>query len=203
MPIRVALAAVVVVLLVPAPAFGSLADEQSQGQTLAAQLQSGAKSCGDLSATDFDHVGEYVMGRALGSVGAHQAMDSRMRLYMGEQGAERMHQLMGERFAGCGSGASSGRGAVIGPGMMAGYSGNDGWGSMMSSADWSWMAGNAWRGMSRQDWQRLQRRWMGTSGSMGGHHGWSTAAVAGVILAAILAAAFVLIRRPGRRVRAL
>lgn len=119
MPIRVALAFVVLGLLAPAPAFASPADEQSQGRTLVVQLQSGAKSCGDLSATDFEHVGEYVMGRALGSTSAHEAMNNRMRQYMGEQGEERMHQLMGERFTGCASGGA----AVMGPGMMGGYPG--------------------------------------------------------------------------------
>jgi hypothetical protein len=197
MPLRVALSLVVLALLSPAPALASLADEQSQGRTLVSQLRSGAKSCGDLSATDFEHVGEYVMGRALGSTSAHEAMNTRMRQYMGEQGEERMHQLMGERFTGC----ASGGGAVMGPGMMGGYSGNGGWGSMMSSGDWSWMAGNAWRGMSRQDWQRLQRRWMGSSGMSGGHHGWSTAAVVVVVGAIFLTAfaVFALIRRPVRR----
>ena len=162
MPIRIALAFVVLVLLAPAPAFASLADEQSQGRTLVAQLQSGAKSCGDLTTTDFEHVGEYVMGRALGSTSAHEAMNTRMRQYMGQQGEERMHQLMGERFTGCASGGS----AVMGPGMMGGYSGNGG-ASMMS----------------------------------GGHHGWSTAAVA-IALGAIFLTAFAviaLIRRPVRR----
>ena len=185
MPLRVALLSLVLLLLAPATALASLEDEQSQGRALTAELRSGAKTCGDLSADDFEHIGEYVMGRALGSTSTHQAMNDRMRQFMGDQGEERMHQLMGERYAGC-----TRAGAAIGPGMMRGSSGEAGWGSMMSSGDWSWMAGSAWRGMTRQDWQRVQRQWMGAGISARGHHGWRSAAIVALVLGVILLTAF-------------
>jgi hypothetical protein len=88
------------------------------------------------------------MGRVLGSTSAHQAMNDRMRLMIGEQGEQPMHQLMGARFAGCStSGAIGGNGSMMGPGMMGGNNGNGGWGAMMGSSDWSWMMGSAWRNM--------------------------------------------------------
>lgn len=202
MRIRVALASFALLLLAPSVAFASLADEQRQGQALAAQLQSGAKSCSDLSAEDFDHIGEYVMGRFLGSTVAHQAMNDRMRLMLGAQAEGRMHQLMGARFAGCATstGAANGYGSMMGQGMMGGNYGNGDWGAMMRSGDWNWMMGGNWRNMSRQDWQRLQRQWLGTSAT--DHHAWSGWAIAGASVGAVLLAALAIValaRRPFRR----
>ena len=88
-------------LLIPAAASASLADEQTQGQNLIAQLQAGTKTCSALSAGDLDHIGEYVMFRALGSTILHQAIDDGMRAMLDEQGETRMHQLLGARYAGC------------------------------------------------------------------------------------------------------
>jgi hypothetical protein len=85
-----------------------LADEQRQGDELVAQLQAAARSCSDLSAADFDCIGEYVMGRALGSVSAHQVMNGRMRLMLGQGGEQRMHELTGRRFTGCANGSAAG-----------------------------------------------------------------------------------------------
>jgi hypothetical protein len=188
-----------VLLIAPGAAFASLTGEQSQGSDLAAQLQSGAKTCDDLSADDLEHIGEYVMGRALGSTAAHDAMKERMRVMMGQQGEERMHQVMGARYTACASGSAASGGAVMGPGMMGGYAGNDRWGSMMRSGDWSWMMGGTWHTMSRQDWQRVQHQWLGTSAATSSHHGWSPwaiiAAVVGAVMLAGLASAAVARRR--------
>ncbi len=203
MRIRVALVSLALILLVPSAALASLADEQRQGQALAAQLQSGAKSCNELSAEDFDHIGEYVMGHFLGSIAAHEAMNERMRLMMGDQAEGRMHQLMGARFAGCAVPGSAGGsyGPMMGQGMMGGSYGNGGWGSMMGSHDWSWMMGGAWRNMSRQDWQRLELQLLGTTRIS--HHGMSGWAIAAIALATVLLIAALAIlavrRRPFRR----
>lgn len=210
MPFRVLLALLALLVLAPAAASASLADEQRQGSYLAAELRSGSKTCDELSRKDFDHLGEYVMGRLLGSTNAHQAMNERMRLMMGERAEERMHEFMGQRFAGCydhstSSGASGmgpgmmGRGGM-GPGMMGGYYGAGGWGAMMRSGDWNWMMGRNWRNMSRQDWQRLQRQWLGTRASNDG--GWSAWAIIAATLAAVALAGLAIlaiIRRPFRR----
>jgi len=142
------------------------------------------------------------MGRAFGSTAAHEAMNERMRVMMGRQGEERMHQVMGARYTACASGTTASGGTAIGPGMMGGYTGNDRWGSMTRSADWNWMMGGTWRTMSRQDWQRLQHRGLGTSATTSGHQGWSPwaiiAAVVGAVFLAGLASVAVARRRPGR-----
>jgi hypothetical protein len=184
----------VVALAVPAAAAASLVDEQRQGRSVVAQLQSGAKRCADLSGDDYEHVGEYVMGRALGSQRAHEAMNDRMRAMLGAQGEARMHAAMGRRFTGCTTNAVG----VMGPEMMS----RAGWGAMMRSGDWSWMMGGTWRTMSRQDWQRLQRQWMGASAASSGHGGWSPWAIAAVALGAALLAALAVVavmRRPPAR----
>lgn len=194
MRIGIALASLALLLLAPAVARGSLADELRQGQQLAAQLQSGAKRCSDVSAEDFDHIGEYVMGRAVGSPSLHQAMNGRMSLMMGEQADSRVHELLGANFAGCrapaGTGRGYGDGGMTGPGMMGGVSG--GWGVMMSSGAWSWMMNGAWRNMTRAEWRELERRLLGTNRSSD-HHGWSTLAIVAITTATTLLAAAIVI----------
>jgi hypothetical protein len=91
MRIRISVLLTAIFLAIPAVAHASLADEQRQGQQLIGQLQAGTKTCRDLSADDFDHIGEYAMYRALGSTSLHQAMNDRMTQMMGEQGESRMH----------------------------------------------------------------------------------------------------------------
>lgn len=204
MRIRIALLAAFAMLALPATAFASLAGEQRQGQALIAQLRAGTKTCGDLSADDFDHIGEYVMFRALGSTSRHQAMNDRMTAGLGEQGESRMHQLMGERYTGCGGGSSrrAGYGGMMGAGMMGGYLGSGGLGAMMASGDWSWMMAGAWQHMTRQDWQRLQQRMLGQSASADDKGGWSAPAIIAVTLGGVLLVAvvtFVVLRRPFRR----
>ncbi len=66
MRIRVALLALSMLLLIPAAAQASLADEQRQGGDLIAQLQAGTKNCRHLSADDFDDIGEYMMAARRG-----------------------------------------------------------------------------------------------------------------------------------------
>ncbi|HET6865093.1 MAG TPA: hypothetical protein VFH80_04185 [Solirubrobacteraceae bacterium] len=203
MRVRLVLLTVSILLLAPASAFASLADEQRQGQQLVARLHAGTKTCGQLSGDDFDHIGEYVMFRALGSTSLHQAMNDRMTAMMGEQGESRMHQLLGLRYAGCSnSSASAGSGGMMGQGMMGGgHYGTGGWGAMMSSGDWSWMASGGWRNMTRQDWQHLRQRLLGTNASATSG-GWSPAAIVALTIGAVLLvglAIFLLARRPFRR----
>jgi hypothetical protein len=191
-------------LAIPAAARASLADEQRQGQELITQLQAGTKTCGDLSADDFDHIGEYVMYRAVGSTSLHQAMNDRMTAMMGEPGESRMHQLLGQRYTGCSTSASgtAGYGSMMAPGMMGGSYGPGGFSGMMGSGGWSWMVGGAWQNMTRQDWQHLQQRLLGTNASAASHDGWSPLAIIAIALGAVLLVAlavFVVLRHPFRR----
>lgn len=209
MRIRLVFLAISMLLLIPAAAHASLAGEQRQGQDLVTQLQANMKTCRDLSADDFDHIGEYVMGRALGSTAAHQAMNERMTLMMGSQAEGRMHELLGARYVNCAPPAGAGTTnsnsygyGGMGPGMMSGsYNGRGGWGPMMSSGDWSWMMGGTWQNLNRQDWQRLQHQLLGTNTNNNNTtNGWMVAAIA---LAALLLGASIAIlavrRRPVRR----
>lgn len=175
MALRVTVLAVVLLALMPVTASASLAGEQQQGRTLLQQLQSGAKSCDDLSDEDLDHIGEYVMWRAVGSTRTHEALNARMTAMMGDQAERGMHEAMGARAAGCSTSAAAG------PGMMMGASGS------------SWMMGGAWRHMSQQDWQQLHRQWLGSGGMM--HHGggWGTWAVVAAVLVALLVGAAVML----------
>jgi hypothetical protein len=119
MRVHVALLALCLVLSVPAAARASVASGQQQGQDLIAQLQARTKACADLSADDFDHIGEYVMGQALGSTSLHQAVNDRMRLMLGQQGETRMHELMGQRYAGY-TRETTGYGGMMGGASMMG-----------------------------------------------------------------------------------
>ena len=201
MQFRIAFFCLALALILPSAALGALSGEQAQGSALATKLASGSKTCADLSNADLEHIGEYAMGRALGSTALHQAMNDRMQLMLGDKGETRMHQLMGSRFAGCGSASAYG---AMGPGMMGAYSG--GAAGMMSSGDWRWMRGDTWRHMSQADWRSVENQLAGTSMMSGGHHGWGSwwivvLAVAGVVLAAVAVA--LLVRRacapPGAR----
>jgi hypothetical protein len=127
------------------------------------------------------------MSRVLGSTTLHQAMNDRMRLMIGAQGEQRMHQVMGQRVAGCTT-SSTGGGAVMGPGMM-------------SSSGYGWMMNGSWRTMTRPDWQHVQQQWLGTATTTG-HHGRSAWAMIAVMLGGALLvalAALAVIRRPFRR----
>ncbi len=173
---RVLLALVLAVLIVPSSAHASVADEQQQGQQLAEQVQSGQRPCRSLSPTDLDHIGEFVMGRMVGSTSAHQAMNQRMTQVLGEQTESRMHQALGARFVGCAAGTAgkNGRTAPYGPGSMMGNGGMMGNGPMMGS-------GPAWRGRDQREWGAMMRsgRWdsMMSSGAwpqmMGPSSDWS------------------------------
>jgi hypothetical protein len=203
MRLRLAFLTIALVLLIPAAASASLADEQTQGQNLIGQLNAGTTTCSALSAADLDHIGEYVMVRALGSTTLHQAMNDRMRAMLGEQGETRMHELLGARYVGCSThtgGIAGGAGMMGGSGMMGGYAGNGGIGAMMSSREWSWMMGGAWQHMTRQDWQRRRQQLLGPgAGTMmnNGSIAIIAACLGGIILVAL--AILAIIHRPFRR----
>lgn len=138
-----ALAAVLVAAALAAPALG--ATEAQQGGQLLQRLQSGATTCKSLSTTDFDHVGEYVMERMLGSAGTHEAMNRQMSAMMGASGETQAHVYMGQRFAGCAtSKAPTAFGAMMGmmgAGMMGSAYGGSGSSSMMGGGSYYGTAG--------------------------------------------------------------
>jgi hypothetical protein len=90
----------VLALVLAAPGWASVASEQQQGAQILHAIQAGKLARTGLSNTQYERVGEYLMGRALGSNQAFQAMDSRMDAAMGQAAADRMYTYLGERYVG-------------------------------------------------------------------------------------------------------
>jgi hypothetical protein len=112
-------AVVAAALIFPTAALGGLSRDVQQGQRLAESVRSGQQHCSDLSAEDFELIGEYAMERFLGNPHAHAAMNRHMSLMMGGRGEERMHMALGYRYSRCPGGPASGWVGRIG-GMMSG-----------------------------------------------------------------------------------
>lgn len=105
----------------------------ARGADLLSALERGETECSDLDGEDYAAIGELAMGRMVGSPQAHEAMDELIARMMGESGLTRMHDVMGQRFAGCGqSGLPSGFGQMMGVmGVMGGGYGGLGPAGMM------------------------------------------------------------------------
>lgn len=86
-----------------APALAADSDG-AQGGRILRSIEGGQRNCGDLKTADFEQVGEYVMGRMIGSVPAHQSMNETMRTMVGPSGERSMHVALGQRFTDCGQG---------------------------------------------------------------------------------------------------
>jgi hypothetical protein len=176
-------------------AFASLSDEVNAGQAFAARVDAGTATCESLSAADFEHLGEYVMERTVGSRSTHQAMNARMDAIMGAENSDRMHQAIGRQYAGC---STTGTGMMGSTGMMGG---TGGWGAMMG-ANYAWMRTGAWQHMTPADWQRAGSYMMGHGWMIGdGGSGWSTRAFIAAVLGALALgglAVYALLRRQRR-----
>jgi hypothetical protein len=192
---RTLLLVVIVFVALTSPAFAALGDEVAAGGVIANQVRAGTADCAKLSDADFEHLGEYVMEQLVGSRPAHEAMNQRMAAMMGIAGEERMHQLMGRRYAGCASGAAGVPG-MMGGRMMGGagpMAAGIGGPAMMTSADLSWMRNGSWRHMNLTQWRNTMN---------GAGHGWGVGEVLAVVFGTLLLAgltAFLVVRRPWRR----
>lgn len=117
--------------LVPAGLASATPHEERQGSLILKELEGGALKCSDASASDFELVGEYAMGRMFGSPARHEAMNQMMSRMLGARGEEGVHEAMGRRFSGCGGGQLPPgfvpmMGAVNAMGMMGGGPGRGG-----------------------------------------------------------------------------
>jgi hypothetical protein len=115
------------------------------------------RSCSDLSAGDFELIGEHAMGRYLGSGSAHQAMNTHMTAMMGSVREERMHQGLGS----AGDGNVSVLGAVLialGAGPSAAPSSLPGRDSAGQIAD-SWTLAGQHRAASARPQREELRGW--------------------------------------------
>jgi putative membrane protein len=186
-PRHILLLSVGLVFALAGTAFGSVASEQKDGARALRAFKSAGKQCASLDQADFEHIGEYVMGRGLRSLRAHEQMNSLMESMMGESAADQMHVVMGRRATGCGNAVAPGSyrnmlgmmGLMGGLGVTRGRSGGNGLGSMMGSG------------------RRASGSMMGGSGSDGDSNGVWIAIVAALGVITALAVAALLLSRRG------
>lgn len=119
------IAAMVSLASLVAASAGATETVENRGAALLQAVEGGQRSCTDLTAADFEAIGEFTMGRMLGSPQAHESMDRLAIRMMGPGGLERMHQVMGQRFAACGQPAFPGGFAQM-MAMMPGMGGTIG-----------------------------------------------------------------------------
>ncbi|HVW46631.1 MAG TPA: hypothetical protein VHA76_06240 [Solirubrobacterales bacterium] len=95
------LLALLAALALPAVAAADLTRAEHDGGRIAQRVRTGETSCAELSAGEAELVGEYAMGRYLGTTARHAAMNRHMVAVMGDPAERRMHVALGERYAGC------------------------------------------------------------------------------------------------------
>jgi hypothetical protein len=175
--IAVAGVSIALVLLATVPA-GAAVSPGRGGAALLAQTQSGHTTCSKLSSSDLVLMGEYDMGRIMGSTAAQSAMDAQMRAISAARGEQSAYRFMGERLGGC----ATGNGPVA-FGTMMGMMGT----SMMS-------AGHGSAHPASGDGSSM----MGGYGSS--HGGTGAGVIAAIVLGSLLLALIVfLVRRRTRR----
>jgi hypothetical protein len=94
----------IALMLVSAAPAWSAASGQQQGAALLAQIQNGQTSCSKLSASNLELMGEYDMGRIMGSTAAYNAMNAQMQTITGASGEQLAYRFMGELLGGCATG---------------------------------------------------------------------------------------------------
>jgi hypothetical protein len=170
--------AFVLALTLAAPAWASVASEQREGAQILGKLHAGQLEQMSLSSSQYQQLGEYLMGQALGSTSAHERMNSLMGQTMGSTAVNDMHAYLGERYLGKSARISSRYASMYGLiGMMARFRGSS-LANMMSGYldDQSQSAGSDMMGY-------------GTVSSANSNGGWPTGAlVATALLAALLLA---------------
>lgn len=179
----VVLLTLAIVALTATPALASTAQEEQQGSQILGELERGKLECSAASADDFELVGDYAMGRMLGSTSGHEAMDEMMTRMLGADGERQAHIAMGRRYAGCGGGQ-----------LPAGF------GQMMSAINGMGMMGAGSRGGGTYGEPGSMMDGNGREGNYDGDHsdGPSAAATVG-IMAVLIGAVAVAVLWLGRR----
>ena len=119
--------ALVLGLTLAAPALAdSVATEQAQGAQILSQVQHGSLSAKALTSDQYQKLGEYLMGRALGSPQLHQRINTLMDEMMGSSASDQMHIYLAKRFLGVRIAPSSRYRQLHGlmGAMMSGYRGS-------------------------------------------------------------------------------
>lgn len=75
--------------------------EEQEGKKFLDDLNNKTVSCSQLKDADFEKIGEYFMGRAIGDTSRHIAMNEMMKSMMSEQGEEQVHVAWGKRGSNC------------------------------------------------------------------------------------------------------
>jgi hypothetical protein len=103
----------------------SVAPEQQEGAQVLSAIHAGKLKGTSLSSSQYEHVGEYLMGQALGSTASHERMNSLMDEMMGSAAVDQMHVYLGERYLGKSAQIPGRYAPMYGLiGMMAGYRGS-------------------------------------------------------------------------------
>lgn len=134
------------------------AKEEKEGQELWEKITKNELQCGELNDGQYEALGEFFMGRMLGS--SHAQMNQQMAWMMGKEGEEAMHVALAKRLSGCDPNATmpaSAQGGSMMPmmmgmmsgGMMGGNQGASSGGWVASNAPWSarglgMMGGGPW-----------------------------------------------------------
>jgi hypothetical protein len=119
--------ALVLGLAFAAPALAdSVAAEQAHGAQILNQVQHGTFNSRGLTSDQYQKLGEYLMGRALGSTALHQRMNTLMEAMMGSGASDQLHIYLGKRFLGVSVTPSSRYTQLYGlmGVMMSGYRGS-------------------------------------------------------------------------------
>ena len=105
-------------------AIQSQQQEEQEGKTFLDSLNNKTITCSQLKDADFEKIGEYFMGQAIGDTSRHIVMNNTMKSMMGDQGEEQAHTIMGKRMSGCDTSAAIPpmMQMMMGGGIMGGWS---------------------------------------------------------------------------------
>ncbi len=104
--------------------------EEQEGKKLLGELQNKTTTCQKLTDGNFEKIGEYFMGQAIGDTSRHIEMNNMMKSMMGNKGEEQMHMAWGKRGSGCDTTAQ-----FISTTRMGGFS-MMGYGGIMNGFNW-------------------------------------------------------------------
>ena len=118
--------------------------DESDGKAVWDKLQNKEVTCANLTDDDFDVLGDFFMGNAVGS--NHASMNLMMKTRMGEEGEKQMHIAMGKRLSGCFTNATLPNGSSYFMPMMGGL------GGMMGGSRGFSMMGYGNNGIGQNGW---------------------------------------------------
>jgi hypothetical protein len=184
-----------------APAWASVTSEQQEGAQILSTIQAGKLKGTSLSSSQYERVGEYLMGQALGSTGAHERMNALMDQMMGSAAVDQMHVYLGERYFGKSAQIPGRYAPMYGLiGMMTGYRGSSIAGMMSGYLNNQSQSTAPYTGAGMMGYY-------GTQSSASSTDGWPTGAIvatailAALLLAGTLALGVQMLRHRGQRAR--